>query len=178
MKFSCLRSHCAGDYNSEEVRLYKELLPHLARAARIQRRFAFLQSLSSSSLSVLDTVPAGVILLDARGRVLHTNRAAEQELQRADPLATDLVGELCSRGPVRAHNALRAAITAAAVLDPIRGRKERVPSVVTRQSQHGENATQECICHDGGASARGAGPPLAWGDTASIARGSVPMIDR
>lgn len=136
VKFSCLRSHSAGDYDPEEVRLYQELLPHLARAAYIQRRFAFLQSLSSSSLSVLDTVPAGVILLDARGRVLHANPAAERELRRADPLSTDLVGELRSRGSGPAQSTLRAAIASA--LDPVRGKKEQLASVATLTRRSGE----------------------------------------
>ena len=84
-KFSSLRSSRAGDYSSDELRLYQHLLPHLARAAHIQRRFAFLQSLSTSSLAVLDTVPAAVMLLDAAGRVLHANGSADAELRRADP---------------------------------------------------------------------------------------------
>ena len=42
-KFSCGRSNRAGDYGADELRLYEALLPHLARATHIQRRFAFLQ---------------------------------------------------------------------------------------------------------------------------------------
>jgi DNA-binding CsgD family transcriptional regulator/PAS domain-containing protein len=142
VKFSCLRSDRQGDYDCEEIRLYQELLPHLARAAHIQRRFAFLHSLSSSSLAVLDTVPAGVILLDARGRVLHANGAAEQELRRADPLSV-VFGELRSRGPARAQNILRAAIAAA--LDPVRGEKEKLATVARLTRRSGEALSAQAL---------------------------------
>src|SRR6185312_7498223 len=93
-KFSCGRSRRAGDYEAEELRLYEALLPHLARATQIQRRFAFLQRLSQSSLAVLETVSGAVILLDARGRVLHVNAAADAELRRDDPFKLNVSGEL------------------------------------------------------------------------------------
>lgn len=133
-KFSCLRSRGADDYDSEELRLYEELLPHLARATHIQSRFAFLQSLSSSSLSVLDAVPAGVLLLDASGRVLHINAAAESEVRRADPL-TLVSGELRTRGSTRAQSALRT-ITAGAI-DPVRARRE-IATVAKLVRRNGE----------------------------------------
>lgn len=98
---------CAGDFNSEEMRLYEALLPHLARAAHIQRRFAFLQSLSNSSLAVLDTVPAAVMLLDASARALHGNAAADAELRRADPFKLGPSGEIRVCGAPLAQAAVR-----------------------------------------------------------------------
>src|SRR6185312_7814625 len=113
MKFSSLRSRRAGDFTPEEMRLYQALLPHLARAAHIQRRFAFLQSLSTSSLAVLDTLPAPVMLLDASARALHSNTAAEAELRRADPFRLTPSGEIRVCGTPRAQTAVRTAIGAA-----------------------------------------------------------------
>lgn len=136
IKFSSLRSRDAGDYTSEEIRLYEGLLPHLVRAARIHRRFSFLQSLSSSSLAVLDTVPAPVLLLDAYGRVLHANAAAEDELRRADPLVLHPSGELRTRGGPRAQSALWTAIAAA--LQPIRGAREKLSNVAKLSRRNGE----------------------------------------
>jgi DNA-binding CsgD family transcriptional regulator len=136
MKFSLLRSRPAGDFNAEEMRLYQALLPHLARAAHIQRRFAFLQSLSTSSLAVLDTVPAAVMLLDASARALHSNAAAEAELQRADPFRLTPSGEIRVCGAPRAQAAVRTAIGAA--VDPARGVNEGLPTVAQVARRNGE----------------------------------------
>jgi DNA-binding CsgD family transcriptional regulator len=136
MKFSSLRSRGAGDFNREEIALYQALLPHLARAARIQRRFAFMQSLSSSSLAVLDTVPAAVVLLDASARALHANAAADAELRRADPFKLSSCGEICVRGASGAQAAVRSAIGAA--LDPIRSVNERRATVAQVARRNGE----------------------------------------
>jgi DNA-binding CsgD family transcriptional regulator len=142
-KFSALRSRRAGDYTSDELRLYQELLPHLARAAQLQRRFAFLQSLSSSSLAVLDTVPAAVLLLDACGRVLHANGAAEAELRRADPLELHSSGELHARGGPRAQSALGTAIASA--LDPIRGTTEKLNAAAQLARRNGETLSVQAL---------------------------------
>jgi DNA-binding CsgD family transcriptional regulator len=135
-KFSCLRSHRAGDYTPDELRLYRELLPHLARAAHIQRRFAFLQRLSTSSLAVLDTVPAAIMLLDASGRVVHVNASADAELRRGDPLRLNRSGELTGRGSAQLQAALRTAIIAA--LNPFRGTREQLSNVASLSRRNGE----------------------------------------
>lgn len=136
IKFSSLRSRDAGDYTAEEIRLYEGLLPHLARAARIHRRFSFLQSLTTSSLAVLDTVSASVMLLDACGRVLHANAAGEDELRRADPLVLQPSGELHTRGGPRAQSVLREAITAA--IHPIRSAREKLRNIAQLSRRNGE----------------------------------------
>lgn len=136
MKFSSVRSRRAGDFNSGEMRLYQALLPHLARAAHIQRRFAFLQSLSTSSLAVLDTLPAAVLLLDKSARALHSNAAADAELRRADPFRLTPSGEIRVSGAARAQAAIRTAI--GAVVDPVRGVNERLPTVAQVARRNGE----------------------------------------
>jgi DNA-binding CsgD family transcriptional regulator len=143
MKFSSVRSRRAGDFNTEEMRLYQALLPHLARAAHIQRRFAFLQSLSTSSLAVLDTLPAAVLLLDASARALHRNAAAEAELRRADPFRLSPSGEVCVRGTSSAQGAVRTAIGAA--LDPARSVKERLPTVAQVSRRNGEKLSVQAL---------------------------------
>lgn len=136
MKFSSVRSRRAGDFNSEELRLYERLVPHLARAANIQRRFAFLQNLSSSSLAVLDTVPAAVMLLDASARALHANVAADAELRRADPFRLSPSGEICVCGASHSQAAVRIAIGAA--LDPAKSMTKRLPTVAQVSRRNGE----------------------------------------
>lgn len=136
MKFSALRAKRAGDYTSDEIRLYQSLLPHLARAARLQRRLSFLQCLSSSSLAVLDEVPAGILLLDASGRILHANTAADAELRRADPLEGRINGELRSRGGIRSQRELAAVVAAA--IDPSRGDADDLRMVAPFPRQNGQ----------------------------------------
>lgn len=143
MKFSSVRSRRAGDFNSEEMRLYHALLPHLARAAHIQHRFAFLQSLSTSSLAVLDTVPAAVMLLDASARALHSNAAAEAELRRADPFRLGPSGEIRICGAPRAQAAVRTAIGAA--VDPARGVNEGLPTVAQVPRRNGEMLSVQAL---------------------------------
>ncbi len=126
-----------------DVGLYQALLPHLARAAQIQHRFASLQSLSNSSLAVLDTVPAAVMLLDASGRTLHRNASADAELRRGDPFKLGPSGELFLRGPLRGQLAVRTAIGAA--LDPPRSVKEQLPCVAHVARRNGEMLSVQAL---------------------------------
>lgn len=143
MKFSSLRSRRAGDFNSEEIRLYQTLLPHLARAAGIQRRFTFLKDLSNSSLAVLDTVPAAVMLLDTSARTLHSNAAAHAELRRAAPFRLGTSGEIFVRGASQGQAAVRTAIAAA--LDPARSVNERLPTVAQVSRRNGEKLSVQAL---------------------------------
>ena len=143
MKFSCLRGRREGDFSAEEIGLYQRLLPHLSRAARIQHRFAFLQGLSNSSLAVLDTVPAAVILLDASARALHMNTAGISELQRADPFRLRPSGELMVRGPSRTQTDVRTIIGAA--LDCTRRVNGRVPIVAQIARRSGEMLSVQAL---------------------------------
>jgi DNA-binding CsgD family transcriptional regulator len=143
MKLSSLRSRRVGDFTPEEMRLYQALLPHLARAAHIQRRFAYLQSLSTSSLAVLDTVPAAVILLDAAARALHSNAAAEAELRRADPFRLSPSGNILINGSSRAQAAVRTAIGAA--VDPARSLNEGHPTVAQVSRRNGDRLSVQAL---------------------------------
>lgn len=143
MKFSSLRSRRCGDFTAEEVRLYQTLVPHLARAANIQRRFVFLQGLSNASLALLDTVPAAIVLLDASARALHSNAAAQTELRRADPLLLNRSGELIVRGAAHGQAAIRSAIGAA--LDPVRAVKERCATVAQLARRNGETLCVQAL---------------------------------
>lgn len=153
VKFSCLRSRRMEDYVGEEMRLYRALLPHLARAARVQRRFAFLQNLSTSSLRLLEIVPHAVLLLDNSGRVLHVNAAAEVELRRADPLRLTSSGELDCLGAPRWRSALWTAIRAAS--DPVRAAQENLSPVAQLSRRDGRVLSVQAVPLS--APARGAG---------------------
>jgi DNA-binding CsgD family transcriptional regulator len=71
------------------------LVPHIARAFELHRRF----SENSGMAEALDRLPTGVMLLDPRGRVVLRNRSAQRILDLADGLMLDDGVPRAVRGP-------------------------------------------------------------------------------
>ena len=69
-----------------DLGLLERLLPHMQRSVQLHLRMASLQARSSAAEEALDHLPFGVILIDAEGRVLLLNRAAEAVIAAADGL--------------------------------------------------------------------------------------------
>jgi hypothetical protein len=65
----------------------KEPFEVLSKAARLQYELEGLRWKSSLGLYALDQLAAGVIVMDARGRLIEMNRAAETILRRGDALS-------------------------------------------------------------------------------------------
>ena len=83
-------------YGAAEKRFIQELIPHIKRAFLLQNRLAISSAYGRSMLDILDRLPYGVILLNARGNVLNTNTAAGTLLNISPEL--DLInGRLQSR---------------------------------------------------------------------------------
>jgi DNA-binding CsgD family transcriptional regulator len=143
VKFSGLRSRGKGDYQGTELSLYQVLLPHLMRAARVQRRFAFLHGLSTSSLGLLDALPHALFLLDTRGRILHMNSMAEVELRRGDPLRRTPSGELGCARDLRMQSSLRSAIRSS--LDPVWATREGVPPIAQLVRRSGQALSVQAV---------------------------------
>jgi DNA-binding CsgD family transcriptional regulator len=108
---TCLRPASKGPFGTEAVMLLRSLLPHLQRAIQFHRKFAELEGRHRGSLDALDIVPTGVIILDARGRIVALNRAASLVLEQNDGLTTDN-GSLRASTPHETKQ-LRSAITTA-----------------------------------------------------------------
>lgn len=70
------RSKELGAYTCEEKELLQKLLPHLARAAEINRWVKDLQTRYRAVLSVLDKLLVGLIILDKQGRIVIANEKA------------------------------------------------------------------------------------------------------
>jgi DNA-binding CsgD family transcriptional regulator len=74
---SVFRSAKIGHVGSEDLRLLSLVAPHFKRAAQMAWRLATHAAVDAAKSVALDHLDAGVVLLDARGRVLFANRAAE-----------------------------------------------------------------------------------------------------
>ncbi len=67
-------------FQREDIDLARSLHPHLIRAFRLGEIFADVRLLGNRKGAVLDRLGQGVVIVDAKGRVLHANQAAEKIL--------------------------------------------------------------------------------------------------
>lgn len=73
----------AGFYSNRELELARALLPHLRTVYALQQRLGWLEGTAQSFRAALDQHVDGILLLDADGRVLFSNLAAQRmEAQR------------------------------------------------------------------------------------------------
>ena len=83
---SVLRPFSMGPYEAAETDLAETLLPHLRRAATINRRLRASHANRVASLAALDQVHQPLMLLDGGARVVHANPACIELFRRADGL--------------------------------------------------------------------------------------------
>lgn len=69
------------------IRLMQHLSPHLRRALRVQKQLGQITTRAGYAEQVLDALAAGVLALDAFGRVKHMNARAEAIVRMNDGLA-------------------------------------------------------------------------------------------
>lgn len=81
-----VRSQPAGHFRAEEQEVCRELMPHLQSALRIRHQFAGLETQLKQLSAVLDQLPQGIVVVNARGRVLFVNRSAERLLKAQNGL--------------------------------------------------------------------------------------------
>jgi DNA-binding CsgD family transcriptional regulator len=99
VKMSFLRPERAGAYNDDEMMVMRLLMPHLRTAVQIHRRMYRMKSLSDSALDALNAVGTGVVLVSARGTMMHANSTAHTIAMRTGALRFGARGELdCGPG--------------------------------------------------------------------------------
>ena len=115
-------------FTATAIAWLRELTDPLSNAARLHAELRELGWKSAAALRALDQVAAGVIVTDAKGRVVEMNRAAENVLRREDGLLVRQ-GRLCAQR-IFDHEKLARAIavaananTAAAVARMLAGRR-------------------------------------------------------
>jgi DNA-binding CsgD family transcriptional regulator len=80
------RSKRQGAFTDEDLALCEALLPHMARAWKLSRKFADARALGDGLADFVDSSPHGLFVLDGGGRVRHVNAAGRRLLERADSL--------------------------------------------------------------------------------------------
>ncbi|EHN66752.1 MULTISPECIES: helix-turn-helix transcriptional regulator [Comamonas] len=78
-----VRPHAVGAYSAEELGLVQQLMPHLQTAFAMHRRLYRTQALLNASLSVLEDLPVGVVLLDERAAVMHASSRALRLMEQS-----------------------------------------------------------------------------------------------
>lgn len=78
-----------GHVEAEDIAAMHHLLPHFGQALDLHVRLRAQTSRAGALETTLDQLAAGVVLLDARGRVLFCNRAAANLLAKGDGLTVD-----------------------------------------------------------------------------------------
>jgi DNA-binding CsgD family transcriptional regulator len=84
--FGVLRGARGGPFDETTIRHFDVLLGHVKRAHRLQRILGNEREMARGALTALDLLETPVYLLDAAGRVLHHNAAAETCIEQANAL--------------------------------------------------------------------------------------------
>lgn len=95
----------AGPVNEEMRRGLAHIVPHMRRATSIGKAIDLKNGAAAMLAETLDGLSAGLFLVDARGQVVHANRAA-QEILAADGVLRLFGGQLVT-DDARINNALR-----------------------------------------------------------------------
>ena len=77
------------DFESEELSRLQVLVPHLAKAGKLNRRLAAVDPRATGALAAIDALGLGLILLDRRGRPIYRNERAEALIAARDGLLVD-----------------------------------------------------------------------------------------
>jgi DNA-binding CsgD family transcriptional regulator len=81
------------------------VIPHLSRSLGVMQRLRSAELAVSTTLTALDRLPSGVLLLDRRGAVAFANSAAQRMLVNGDGLYLRKLYNAAGRGDLIAENA-------------------------------------------------------------------------
>lgn len=97
------RHHSTGPIAEDEIAVATLLVPHLQRAATINRMLDIAAVAHASFAAALDALTAPIALVTRERRMVHANRAMRALLERGDPLRLSLgTLEACGIGTARA----------------------------------------------------------------------------
>ena len=110
--FCVARHERNGIVTNREVVLVRLLLPHVRRSVMISNVLDASTIERSRIAEAFNALRCAVLLIDARGKILHANRSADRMLRSGEQIKV-VSGSLCARVPAAAAE-LRSAITIAA----------------------------------------------------------------
>jgi DNA-binding CsgD family transcriptional regulator/PAS domain-containing protein len=113
------RSPRQGHFDAPEVRLARQLTPHLRRALQVQHRLSVVEAREHFLTTALDHLATGTIFVDSRARPLLMNQAAERILRQGDGLCATPSGLAAAKAEDTA--CLRRAVFEAAATGAGRG---------------------------------------------------------
>ncbi|MGO4129338.1 helix-turn-helix transcriptional regulator [Inquilinus sp. YAF38] len=102
------------DFGAEELNRLQALVPHLAKAGKLNRRLAGIDPRATGALAAIDALGLGLILLNRHGRPVYRSERAEAVIAERDGLLADAYG-LATTLPAQTR-ALHQAIAAAMLL--------------------------------------------------------------
>jgi DNA-binding CsgD family transcriptional regulator len=120
------RPQGAGPYTESDRQSMALLLPHLQRAMKLGQRFADAKLLEAASLTALDRLDSGVLILNDSGMILHANAAASKILRESKEIFS-AAGRLAARQPAL-HDRLGALLRSA--LQAAKGRPAGAPAAL------------------------------------------------
>ena len=77
------------EFKDDDLALLDSLVPHLSRAYALHTQLSQTRHEREALAEVTDRLPIGVIMLDASGRILRTNRSASKILETHDGLSVE-----------------------------------------------------------------------------------------
>jgi DNA-binding CsgD family transcriptional regulator/PAS domain-containing protein len=131
---SVIRGEANGRVDAEMRRRMGLVVPHVRRAALIGRAADQRQTQVAKFTGILDGLSAGILLVDAGGRIVHANTAGHGILQAGNALrAAD--GRLVT-SDAQVDQALREAFTATEMGDAAPGNKGIALPLTARDGEH------------------------------------------
>jgi hypothetical protein len=89
---SLARPWASGPFTSDELAFARALMPHLQRVATLHAHVESTTSIARTGIDALDGAQAPLLLLDAKGRVVHASAEADRLLHEADGLSAGETG--------------------------------------------------------------------------------------
>lgn len=118
-------------FNEDDRNRMRLILPHISRSLGVMQRIRTAELTVATTLSALDRLPSGVLLLDAGGTVAFANRAAERMLEEGDGLRLRNLSGNANPGDLVADNA----VAGKAIQDAIGATLKRDPYVTPHFSK-------------------------------------------
>jgi DNA-binding CsgD family transcriptional regulator len=96
---SCKR----GSFESVDIEIFQQLIPHIHRALEIRDRLENAQIRADTLTRALDVITFGVVVLDSLGKIIEANAVAQELMCKSGGIGRKPDGTLCLRQPAGAE---------------------------------------------------------------------------